>query len=385
MAEQQDPPGAGARDAREQVRRVVGGRAVRALDGGAVGQQRGARPRRTLRAGDVARRRGDADERLELARRARGDALRLLGDPGVHTVEPMPELPEVDATARLLGRRGARRSRRVDAGARGQRDEDVRPAAARARGAIIDGVTPSRQAALRRTSTAGVVLLVHLMNAGRLQLFEKRASLKDRTSRLLLRLDGDRELRLREFGTRQAAWAKVYRAEDVDVRRAPRRPRARRPGPTHRPCATACPAPARCTPSCATRRSSPASAAPGSTTSSGPPSSPPSSAATTSPTPRHDALDAAIRTELVPRRRPLRRALVAPAPGQAGQGRPHPQPPGRALPPLRHRPRGRLLRGLRHDLLPDRPDRRPGVEGPSFESFVEVTPKIRHVCVWIGH
>ena len=63
----------------------------------------------------------------------------------------------------------------------------------------------------------GLVLLVHLMNAGRLQLFEKRASLKDRTSRLLLRLDGDRELRLREFGTRQAAWAKVYRAEDVDA------------------------------------------------------------------------------------------------------------------------------------------------------------------------
>jgi formamidopyrimidine-DNA glycosylase len=58
-------------------------------------------------------------------------------------------------------------------------------------------------------------LLVHLMSAGRLQLFESRASLRDRTSRLLLRLAGGRELRLREFGTQQRAWAKLLRAEEV--------------------------------------------------------------------------------------------------------------------------------------------------------------------------
>jgi formamidopyrimidine-DNA glycosylase len=52
-------------------------------------------------------------------------------------------------------------------------------------------------------------LLVHLMSAGRLQLFDKRASLKDRSSRVLIRLDGGHELRLREFGTRQRAWAKL--------------------------------------------------------------------------------------------------------------------------------------------------------------------------------
>ena len=55
-------------------------------------------------------------------------------------------------------------------------------------------------------------VLVHLMSAGRLQLYDKRASLRDRTSRLLLRVDGgsgERELRLREFGTKQAAWVKV--------------------------------------------------------------------------------------------------------------------------------------------------------------------------------
>jgi formamidopyrimidine-DNA glycosylase len=38
---------------------------------------------------------------------------------------------------------------------------------------------------------------------------------RDRTSRLLLRLADGRELRLREFGTRQRAWVKLLRAEAV--------------------------------------------------------------------------------------------------------------------------------------------------------------------------
>jgi formamidopyrimidine-DNA glycosylase len=53
------------------------------------------------------------------------------------------------------------------------------------------------------------VLVVHLMSAGRLQLWDKRASMRDRASRLLVRLDDGRELRLREFGTQQRAWAKL--------------------------------------------------------------------------------------------------------------------------------------------------------------------------------
>jgi formamidopyrimidine-DNA glycosylase len=61
-----------------------------------------------------------------------------------------------------------------------------------------------------------LVVLTHLMSAGRIQLHPKRAGLRDRTSRLLLRLPGGRELRVREFGTKQAAWVKVLRAEDVD-------------------------------------------------------------------------------------------------------------------------------------------------------------------------
>jgi formamidopyrimidine-DNA glycosylase len=62
-----------------------------------------------------------------------------------------------------------------------------------------------------------LVVLLHLMSAGRLQLHPKRASLRDKTSRLLLRLPGDRELRVREFGTKQAAWVKVLRAEELEA------------------------------------------------------------------------------------------------------------------------------------------------------------------------
>jgi formamidopyrimidine-DNA glycosylase len=40
--------------------------------------------------------------------------------------------------------------------------------------------------------------------------------MKDRTSRVLFRLPGDRELRVREFGTKQAAWVKLLRPEAVE-------------------------------------------------------------------------------------------------------------------------------------------------------------------------
>jgi formamidopyrimidine-DNA glycosylase len=60
-----------------------------------------------------------------------------------------------------------------------------------------------------------LTLLIHLMSAGRLQLFDKRASLRDRRSRILVRIGDGRELRLREFGTKQSAWAKLLRRDDV--------------------------------------------------------------------------------------------------------------------------------------------------------------------------
>src|SRR4051794_20627584 len=54
-----------------------------------------------------------------------------------------------------------------------------------------------------------LALLIHLMSAGRLRVFDKRASLKDKASRGLVRLGDGRELRLREVGTKQRAWAKL--------------------------------------------------------------------------------------------------------------------------------------------------------------------------------
>jgi formamidopyrimidine-DNA glycosylase len=57
-----------------------------------------------------------------------------------------------------------------------------------------------------------LALLIHLMSAGRLKAFDKRASAKDRASRVLVRLEDGRELRLREFGTKQRAWAKLLPA-----------------------------------------------------------------------------------------------------------------------------------------------------------------------------
>jgi formamidopyrimidine-DNA glycosylase len=62
-----------------------------------------------------------------------------------------------------------------------------------------------------------LALLMHLMSAGRLQLYDKRATPRDRTSRLLVRLADGRELRLREFGSKQAAWVKLLAADELDA------------------------------------------------------------------------------------------------------------------------------------------------------------------------
>ncbi len=59
-------------------------------------------------------------------------------------------------------------------------------------------------------------LLMHLMSAGRLQLYDKRAGPRDRTSRLLVRIEGGRELRLREFGSKQAAWVKLLHRGELE-------------------------------------------------------------------------------------------------------------------------------------------------------------------------
>ncbi len=127
----------------------------------------------------------------------------------------MPELPEVEATARLLDAavRGAKVESVLTPGVNALKTFDPPPDSIV--GSTLTGVRRRGKLLLLETDAA-VTLVIHLMNAGRLQLFEKRASLKDRTSRMLIRFDGDRELRLREFGTKQAAWVKLYRDDEVE-------------------------------------------------------------------------------------------------------------------------------------------------------------------------
>jgi len=130
----------------------------------------------------------------------------------------VPELPEVEITAR-----------RLDAALAGAEVESVLAPGMVALKSVkppLDAIVGMRVGGVRRIGKMPVVglgnggdpeleLLVHMMSAGRLQLFDKRASLRDRASRVLIRLADGRELRLREFGTKQRAWAKLLEAGTV--------------------------------------------------------------------------------------------------------------------------------------------------------------------------
>jgi formamidopyrimidine-DNA glycosylase len=127
----------------------------------------------------------------------------------------MPELPEVEITARLLDRalRGSEIESAAAPGINALRTFD--PPLSELAGKQITGVR-RRGKHLIVEATGELVLLIHLMSAGRLQLYEKRAGPRDRTSRLLVRLADGRELRLREFGSKQAAWVKLLRSAELE-------------------------------------------------------------------------------------------------------------------------------------------------------------------------
>jgi formamidopyrimidine-DNA glycosylase len=127
----------------------------------------------------------------------------------------MPELPEVEITARLIGAalEGVAVESALAPGINALKTYDP----------PLQAIEGLRFTGVRRRGKLFVVelesdlnLLIHLMSAGRLQVFDARSSLRDRTSRLLVRLSDGRELRLREFGTRQRAWVKLIRAEDLE-------------------------------------------------------------------------------------------------------------------------------------------------------------------------
>ena len=126
----------------------------------------------------------------------------------------MPELPEVEITARLIGASvaGVPIESVLTPGINALKTFD--PPASALEGRSITGVT--RRGKLFLVGVEGdLTILIHLMSAGRLQVFDTRASLRDKASRMLVRLDDGRELRLREFGTKQRAWAKLLRSAEV--------------------------------------------------------------------------------------------------------------------------------------------------------------------------
>jgi formamidopyrimidine-DNA glycosylase len=156
----------------------------------------------------------------------------------------MPELPEVEITARRLDEalRGATIESALAPGVKAMRTFD--PPLAALEEQAIERVGRRGKHLLVETS-GELVLLIHLMSAGRLQLYDRRAGPRDRTSRLLVRVrlggggsradvDGgsaalapgaeamaggeapEAELRLREFGSKQAAWVKLLRRDELE-------------------------------------------------------------------------------------------------------------------------------------------------------------------------
>jgi formamidopyrimidine-DNA glycosylase len=131
----------------------------------------------------------------------------------------VPELPEMEIVAR-----------RLDAALPGETIESAMtpginalktfdPPFSALTGATFTGARRRGKLLMLDVTTAShgpLTLLLHLMSAGRLQLFDKRASLRDKTARVLLRLPGDRELRVREFGTRQRAWVKLLTPDALE-------------------------------------------------------------------------------------------------------------------------------------------------------------------------
>ena len=126
----------------------------------------------------------------------------------------MPELPEVEITARRLDAAlaGAEVESALAPGMNVMKTFD--PPLDELAGRTLTGVR--RVGKMPVVEFGDLALLIHMMSAGRLRVSEKRASMKDRASRVLVRLEDGRELRLREYGTKQRAWAKLLPAAEVD-------------------------------------------------------------------------------------------------------------------------------------------------------------------------
>ncbi len=131
----------------------------------------------------------------------------------------MPELPEVEITTRVLDAAlcGAQIESVLAPGINALKTFD--PPLSELAGQRIERVR-RRGKQIILESSGGLALLIHLMSAGRLQLYDKPAGPRDRTSRLLVRVrtrtGEERELRLREFGSKQAAWVKLLATSGLE-------------------------------------------------------------------------------------------------------------------------------------------------------------------------
>src|SRR3954471_4373525 len=125
----------------------------------------------------------------------------------------MPELPEVEISTRRLDRalKGAEVESSLAPGMVTMKTFD--PPLDALAGETVSGVHRAGKMLVVEAGELG--LLVHLMSAGGLQLWDKRASLRDKASRLVVGSEDGRALRLREFGTQQRAWAKLMQASEV--------------------------------------------------------------------------------------------------------------------------------------------------------------------------
>jgi formamidopyrimidine-DNA glycosylase len=125
----------------------------------------------------------------------------------------MPELPEVEIAVRRLrsALEGARVESAAAPGVVTMRTFDP-PLDALVGRELTDAGRAGKMPIL---VFGDLALLVHLMSAGRIGVFEGRASPRDRKVRLRISFADGRELRLREFGTQQRAWGKLLPAETV--------------------------------------------------------------------------------------------------------------------------------------------------------------------------
>jgi hypothetical protein len=212
------------------------------------------------------------------------------------------------------------------------------------------------------------------MSAGRLQLFDKRASLRDRTSRLLIRCptaSASCACASSAPSRRRGSSCCALDGRSRPTRRCDARPRGvARPAAARASCSTPAAAALAAARPARDRRHRPHVGR-----------RDPVDRAKLSPFKRGDDLDdeeaAALREAIVDessaaRSSTTRRSSRCRSP-TSSRCRCGPPPPGRAVPALRHDARGRLLRGLRDDLLPALSQTGgPGAQGPPAVAAAEV-------------